>query len=498
MVNGAPTGAGSRGRVTTNLRRRAADFVAAGALLRPGERVLLMLSGGADSMALLDLVRAVDRRLGLGLELAALHVDYATRGAASTRDREIVAAACAALGLPLHVVRLARKPAAAGFQERAREIRYDAARAIVARGDADLIVTAHNRDDQAETVLYRLAKYAAPSSLRAMRPREQGLARPLLCLGAAELRAYCAERAIAYGHDESNDTVDYRRNLVRHEVLPVLAAINPRVAETLADAAALADEEHAVVAAAVDQAWARVALPSERPGDGGDGLGQSAAGLVVQAGAGPREPSWTLDLTALAAEAPALRALCLRRLAAAALGDEALLGRRATQLLGRLAAGSSGSQAVTLSAAFEAVREYDRLTVRRRQPGHACAPVALAPGSTALFCGRCYHAELIAGAAFERTTTEAWLAVSRPDCEVVLRHPRRGDRLRPFGMAADVLLSDLFGAARVPRARRPLAVVADLDGRPAWVCPGRSSEWFRVTAETPYTLHIFEQATEAT
>ena len=70
------------GRLVASLRRRAADFVAAGELLRRGERALLMLSGGADSMALLDLVGGVDRRLGLGLELSALHVDYATRGAA--------------------------------------------------------------------------------------------------------------------------------------------------------------------------------------------------------------------------------------------------------------------------------------------------------------------------------------------------------------------------------------------------------------------------------
>lgn len=470
-----------RSRLAATLRRRAADFVAAGDLLRPGERALLMLSGGADSMALLDIVRAVDERLGLGLDLAALHVDYATRGAASARDREVVEDACRALGVPLHVVRLEHKPAGAGFQEHARRIRYDAAREIVARGAADVIVAAHNRDDQAETVLYRLVKYAAPSSLRAMRPRDQGLVRPLLCLGAAELRAYCAELAIAYGHDASNDTVDYRRNLVRHEVLPVLATINPRVAETLADAAALADCEHAVVAAAVDQAWARVARCAADPS--GDPSG---------------EPSWTLDLAALDAEAPALRALCLRRLAAGALGDEALLGRRVTQRLTRLAAAGAGSQTVTLSAAFEAVREYDLLTVRRRGAAHVCKPAVLAPGAAALFCGRRYRADLIAGPAFESSTAEAWLAVARPDCEIVLRHPRRGDRLRPFGMSADVLLSDLFGAGRVPRARRSLAVVADLDGRLAWVSPGRSSEWFRVTATTPYTLHIFEEATEAT
>ncbi|MGZ4199018.1 MAG: tRNA lysidine(34) synthetase [Thermoleophilia bacterium] len=416
-------------RLAASLRRRAAAFVAAGALLRPGERALLMLSGGADSMALLDIVRAVDRRLGLGLELSALHVDYATRGADS------------------------------------------------ARGEADVVVTAHNRDDQAETVLYRLVKYAAPSSLRAMRPRENGLARPLLCLGASELRAYCAELGIEYGEDESNDTVDYRRNLVRHEVLPVLETINPRVTETLADAAALAVDEHVVVAAAVDAAWARVARPA-----------------VDQRG----DQSWELDATALRAEPAALRALCLRRLVFAAVGDERLLGRRLTQRLEQLAGDTAGSRAVTLGGGLEAVREYDRLAVRVRAGGHSCPPAVLSPGSSTVFCGRRFRAELITGAAFEATTAAAWLGVGRPDHDVVLRHPRRGDRLRPFGMAGDVLLSDLFAAGRVPRARRPRAVVAELDGRLAWVCPGRSSEWFRVTSGTPYTLHIFEEATEAT
>jgi tRNA(Ile)-lysidine synthase len=335
----------NRSRLAASLRRRAADFVAAGELLRPGERALLMLSGGADSMALLDLVGSVDRRLGLGLELSALHVDYATRGAASTRDRQIVEDACRVLAVPLHVVALAHKPSGSAFQERARQIRYDAARAVVARGEADVVVSAHNRDDQAETVLYRLAKYAAPSSLRAMRPREAGLARPLLCLGGAELRAYCRELGIAYGEDETNSTVDYRRNLVRHEVLPVLRAINPRVSETLAEAAALADEEHAVLAAAVDEAWGRIARP-----------GVPATG----------ELSWALDVRALGDEPAGLRALCLRRLVRCALGDDALITRRLTQGLERLAAASAGSRTVALGRGYEAVREYELLSVRRR------------------------------------------------------------------------------------------------------------------------------------
>jgi len=428
-------------------------------------------------MALLDVVRAVDRRLGLGLALSALHVDYATRGAASARDRGIVTDACAALGVPLHVVRLPRKPAGPDFQERARRIRYDAARELVAQGGADVVVTAHNRDDQAETVLYRLVKYAAPSALRGMRPREDGVVRPLLPVGAAELRAYCAAQAIVYGDDESNATVDYRRNLLRHEVLPVLARVNPRVTEALAAAAVLAERDHEALAAAADEAWARVARPAP---------------------AGPGDTPWALDVAALAAEPAALRSLCLRRLALSALGEHALVGRRVTARLEALAAGRAGSRAVSLGRGREAVREYGVLTVRATPAAHDCAPVALRAGQAVAFCGRRFRAELVYGAASERTTAEAWLAVAGPQPAVVLRHPRAGDRMQPFGMPADVLLSDLFTAARVPRARRAAAVVAEVDGDPAWVCPGRSSERFRVRADTPYTLHIFAEATEAT
>ena len=252
-----------------SLRRRAADSVAAGALLQPGERALLMLSGGADSMALLDIVRAVDRRLGLGLELAALHVDYATRGA-GLGARPAHRRGCLSRARRAAARRATRAQAGRRRIPGARQAHplRRARERSSARGGADVVVTAHNRDDQAETVLYRLVKYAAPSSLRAMRPREGDLVRPLLCLGAAELRAYCRELGIVYGRDESNETVDYHRNLVRHDVLPVLEAINPRVAETLADAAALADQEHAVIIAALDEAWSRVAGPPRVPAAG--------------------------------------------------------------------------------------------------------------------------------------------------------------------------------------------------------------------------------------
>ncbi len=242
------------------LERRVGVFVAEHHVLHPAERAVLMLSGGPDSMALFAIVAALERRLGLGLELLAVHVDYRARGAQSDRDRELVEGACAAAGVPLHVRRLEHPLRGAGFQARARDLRYRYAREVAAREGASAIVTGHNRDDQAETVLYRLAKYASPRGLAGMRPRDGDVARPLLCAGAAELRAYCAAAAIAFGDDASNASAAYARNVLRHEVMPRLEVLNPRLAETLAAAALQAAAEGDVLAAAVAQARRRVAV----------------------------------------------------------------------------------------------------------------------------------------------------------------------------------------------------------------------------------------------
>ncbi|MEN6431244.1 MAG: ATP-binding protein, partial [Coriobacteriales bacterium] len=147
------------------IERRVAKFVAGRDVLRRGERVLLMLSGGADSMAMLALVRAADERLGLGLGLAALHVDYGLRGTDSARDREIVVTACAAAGIDLEVMALEGRLRGPDFQARARGLRYERAWQEAAQRGCTVVAAAHNRDDQAETIVYRLAKYASPQGL---------------------------------------------------------------------------------------------------------------------------------------------------------------------------------------------------------------------------------------------------------------------------------------------------------------------------------------------
>jgi tRNA(Ile)-lysidine synthase len=489
------------------LERRVCDYVARREILVPGERVLLMLSGGADSMAMLALVRALDRRLGLRLSFGVLHVDYGLRGADSTRDREIVERACAEAGIELDVVRLEASLRGPNFQARARDLRYERAQSIAAEHGCRVIVTAHNRDDQAETILYRLAKYASPQALVGMRPREPGapgraaLARPLLCLGAAEVRAYCAARGIEFGEDVTNVQPIYARNVVRHEILTRLAELNPRVVETLAAGAEIAAAEREVLDAAVADAWSRVAAPP---------LGDEVAAL---------------DLGRLAREPEALRALCLRTLIAGARGADTLVERCEIDGLARLATRRDDAGSVSLAGGWEVVRGGGRLRLRRRAPAHVCAPVTFAPGEAgARFCGRAYRADLVDGALAPPARTaggtpvkvvarrsaasrgtgeslEAFVGLDAPPSRVLLRHPARGDRFTPFGMAQETTVARFLAAARVPAAVRAAALVLDVDDRVAWVGyesasgerRGRVAQPCRVSESTVCTLHVVEE-----
>jgi tRNA(Ile)-lysidine synthase len=498
--------------------RRVAGFVAAHGLLTERLRVLLLLSGGADSMALLELVRRCGATLGFDLTLGALHVDYAMRGADSRRDSGIVERACAVAGVPLEVVTLDKRLSGPDFQERARRLRLGAARRLLTSGDYDVVATGHNLDDQAETVLYRLVKYGAPSALVGMPPRAGRMVRPLLCLRAAEVRAYCHGRGIVYGDDVTNQQQTYARNVIRLAAVPQLERLNPRAVESLAAAADAAREQQELLAQLADSAWLRVTVPD---------VGAAEQGARARPG---------LDLRLLALEPPALRTLLLRRLAALALGDDALLERRVTQALVELAGGSAGTRRVRLRDGWEAVREYDRIWLRRgaaRQepsgPGAAscaCAPVPVhvpaPPDGTAegeeisaRVCGRRFALRRVAGCLPRELVGRIALGGDRPVGALTLRHPRAGDRFAPMGLGAETSVARFLREQKVPLALRPRVLVIESDGRVAWVelpggrsqsLPGgsgpvqpggRVAESFRVAESSILTVLVREQAHDA-
>jgi len=213
------------------------ERVEAGGLLAAPGPLLVMLSGGRDSVCMLDL--AVRAR---GVEaVRALHVNYGLREEAGEDERHC-AELCGRLGVVLELERPRRPEGSGNLQAWAREARYAAAARLVEAAGAT-IVTGHTADDQVETILYRLASSPSRRALLGMRPRDGRLARPLLSTTRQETTAYCEARGLAWRDDASNEEADYKRNLLRRQLIPELEKIHPAAKQNVLRTAALLREE---------------------------------------------------------------------------------------------------------------------------------------------------------------------------------------------------------------------------------------------------------------
>jgi tRNA(Ile)-lysidine synthase len=244
-----PGGQGSAGACGDLLER-----VRAGGLLEPGRPVVVLLSGGRDSVCLLDL--AV--RIAGAPRVAALHCNYGLRAAAG-QDEAHCAALCARLGVGLHVRRPLR-PQAGNLQAWARERRYSEAARLAQDMDGD-VAAGHTASDQVETVLYRLAASPGRRALLGMAAREGKLVRPLLAVTRAETAAHCAARALEWREDASNAAPDFARNRLRAELLPALRALHPAAEANVLRTLALLRDEAAVLDAVLDSALAEAGDP---------------------------------------------------------------------------------------------------------------------------------------------------------------------------------------------------------------------------------------------
>jgi tRNA(Ile)-lysidine synthase len=305
------------------------ERVLADGLLAPGAPVVVLLSGGRDSVCMLDLaVRAVGPE-----QVTALHVNYGLRDD-SDEDERHCSDLCESLRVELEIERPQRPEGPGNLQAWARDRRYAAATGLaLARGAT--IVTGHTADDQVETILYRLASSPSRRALLGMRPRDGRLARPLLGFTRAETTAYCEQRNLAWREDSSNAEPTYARNRLRHGLLPELAKIHPAAAANVLRTAALLRDEAEVLDGLVD---AEV-----------DGSGGSARG--------------TIALERLAELPPALRRLVLQRLADGAAGRPVPGAARFAEQVGGLR--RTGTAMLDLGSGVRAVVEAGVLRAER-------------------------------------------------------------------------------------------------------------------------------------
>ena len=250
-------------------------------LIRPGDGVVVGLSGGPDSVFLLYALHTLQARMGFTLR--AVHVHHGIRGAGADRDEAFSAELCAKLAVPFQAVHVAAPAYAAqqglSLEEAARILRYEALEAARQQLEAPTawIAVAHHLDDQAETVLHNLVRGAGLRGLAGMENRRNHVIRPLLSIKREDILKWLEQNKIAYVTDSTNADPHYTRNRIRSTVLPELREINPEASAHIAHSAALLREAdayfHALALQYVD-AHAMLTVPpvplpeSDTPGEG--------------------------------------------------------------------------------------------------------------------------------------------------------------------------------------------------------------------------------------
>jgi tRNA(Ile)-lysidine synthase len=401
------------------MSERPLDAARESGLLSAGRPILVLLSGGGDSVCLLDVAQRLDARV------SALHVNYGLRAGAES-DEAFVRELCSQLGVPLHVERL-RLPEGGNLQVRAREARYALAESL-ADGD---YAAAHTASDQAETVLYRLAVSPGSRALLGMAPRRGRLVRPLLAATRSEARDYLRARGLDWREDPSNADRRFARARVRHDLLEALRTVGPAAERTIAETAHQLREESEVLDAAVSDA-------------------------LEELGGGP-----AVSLAALREKPPALSRLVLRRLAEQAASEpltpRALSRREADEVL---ALDERGSKTLDLGGGLRAVAEYGTLRFTRAREETVPDPAELTVPGRVRFGD--WEVEAMLGGGGDVT-------VAGLSSTVTVRAWREGDRMRPAGLGGTKTLQDLFTDRKVPRALRRTLPVVESKGEIVWV-----------------------------
>ena len=414
------------------------------------------LSGGADSVALLRALAERSRELGLVLHAAHLH--HGLRGEEADADLAFARSLAADLGLPFHEAQVdteaeakanaaSAKPAET-IEEAARRLRYGWFRQLMASGEVEAVATAHTRDDQAETVLAKFLRGAWTEGLSGIHPvvefPEGRILRPLLSTTRAEVEAYLAALGQQWREDSSNRHPTFTRNRIRHELLPLLEGWNPRLREHLAQMAQLALDEEAWWQTELARMGPQLLLPGKPVRGGGR---EAADGLA-------------LDVTRLAALAPALQRRLLRY-ATEQLG--AAVDFPSTEALRTMALAGRAGQKLELAQGLRAERTHRELRLAVLPVAKAgTAAAESAPEYTVAIPG-----EILAPAFGLRLRIEA--TGTHEGQTATLRNWKPGDRVRLRHSSGPSKVKEVLERLRVTGSSRAFWPVLELDGRIAWM-----------------------------
>ena len=470
-------------RTVRALEQKVADFIAAHDLFAHGQRVLLAVSGGADSVALLAIMEALNASKVLPLHPICLHINHKLRGAHSDDDERFVQKLATEIEVPC-VTQTRDISAYAATHKLSTETAGRLVRlrcfAEVARAQGcTWIATGHQKDDNAETLIQRLRRGTGFRGLAGIVPARRleenlWLAHPLLCCTRTEIVAYLRSRGLSWRRDQTNSDCRYTRNYVRHRLLPDLQSRSS--SSLMNELSALADS--------AQRLRQRVGRRAAR----------EATQHVIE-----RDASIFIDATALAA-LPEIAAVELirRQLPKAGIGEQNMTQAHYQGVL-NLAGTSDGKCGLTLPNGVQAYREHGHVILRKSTaaPAEPTAPMTVAIPGITTFAGRTIETRVLDPSDLaaldirrDKNPNVEYLDLDRVDGPLVVRRRRPGDRFVPLGLSGQKKIGKFLTTARVPRSIREALLVFEGGRQIVWVCPVRISECAKVSRVTRRVLML--------
>jgi tRNA(Ile)-lysidine synthase len=483
--------------------KKVAGFIKANGLFGSADKILLAVSGGADSTALMYAMCAIKAENVPALPLAGklsgdilcAHINHQLRGPESDGDEAFVIAQADKLNLAITTKRLDVRGFARenklSIETAARKLRIESLLDIAQVNDCEWVATAHQRDDNAETVIQRLVRGTgfrglggiwpvrkfAPASCCRKTAAGVGFVRPLLCVRRDEIVEYLSKRNLKWRIDRTNDDCKYRRNYIRHRLLPALQQqCNGSIVEQLSELAQSAQKFYSLVCSSVEEIWPQ--------------LTDCTADNV------------TLDLKSFLAQPPAVKVEMIRRSLTYLGGGERDLTHRHYERVLQLSRQNISGREIGLPDGFVVWCEYGKLIFARAK-GVLKPEEQISKSIKLEVPGRTRFARyLIEAAIFEaegrefekfkaqKTNFVEWFDLDNVKLPLVVRSREDGDRFVPLGLREEKKVGKFLTAAKVPQQiRKKVFIVADAE-KIIWVWPIRIGEQAKVTSGTRKILQL--------
>lgn len=458
------------------MRERVQAFARRYRLFDGVQTVVAACSGGADSVALVYLLRQLSEEFGYRLIIA--HVDHGLRGEESAADRCFVEQMATELRLPVHAVtadvRDYARQQQLSQQEAAREVRYAWLYEVAAQYPAAVIATGHHRGDQAETVLLHLLRGAGSCGLGGIRPRRGQIIRPLLCLERKETEAVCRAYQIVPRFDSSNAKTNYMRNRIRLELLPLLEQRFASQSEKrLSQVATILSDEYAFIRQSAQERLAEMD-PSLLLDNGGE---------------------CQISRSALAAQPVALQREMLRQLVERITGNgKGISLGHVEKMIDMNVAATVGSR-LALPGNVEVVFDYAELMLRKKMEAVVLESLPerqiAIPGTT--LCpewGFAVEAEIVDCMPEHLSADEAIFDAALLPLPLQLRQRQGGDRFAPRGGAGGKKLKEYFIDRKISREERDKIPLLCHGAEVLWICGRRMARLAAPTGKTERFVHV--------